>query len=116
MIEVHPASLAKLVRAVAVLALPYEGQLAWLRSLGLGEPGIADELAMELEDAALLSAQFEEAGWLDPNARNLILELRELLNLDSDRGNVDFWALDSLRTSPEWNTARKAALAVLLAL
>jgi hypothetical protein len=33
-IDVHPGALAMLVRAVAILALPYDGQVAWSRSQG----------------------------------------------------------------------------------
>jgi hypothetical protein len=114
MIEVHPSALARLVRALAVLALPYEDQQAWLRSLGLGEPRICDELAMELADGALLSAQFVEAEWIGPDTRNLILELRGLADIDRYDFDDEFWRLESLRTSPEWERIRKVALAAIL--
>jgi hypothetical protein len=50
MTELHPGSLVFLVRSVGVLTLPYEGQISWLESLGLGQPFHVDELALELGD------------------------------------------------------------------
>ena len=113
MTEVHTGALARLVRAVAILALPYEDQLSWLRSLGLGEPGIADELGMELEDGELLSAQFEQAGWITAETRARVMELDGLLDRGVGTGEPEFWNLESLRTSSEWARIRQLALTTL---
>jgi hypothetical protein len=45
---------AAFLRSVAVLSLPVEMQIRWLKSLGLGEPGMCDELALEFADGWLL--------------------------------------------------------------
>ena len=113
MSELDPASLARLVRSVAILALPYEAQLAWLRSLGLGEPGFADELSLELDDGVLLSRQFVEAGWLSAEARHAIIKLSELITPHNGHGHDEFWSLDGLRTSVDWTEIRDVALVAL---
>ena len=116
MTEPHPGLLVKLVRSVALLALPHQSQVTWLESLGLGAPGFADELAMELEDGAMLSQQFEEAGWLSAEGRRRVVELDAFLGARSGPGHEDFWRLDSLRESPEWDQVRDLALKALAAL
>jgi hypothetical protein len=112
----HPALLAKLVRSVAILALPYEDQVAWLSSLGLGSPEFADELALELEEGAMLSGQFEQAGWLKQEGRQAISELDSLLAERSGPTHEDFWRLEALRDSPEWARIRGVAIRALFAL
>ncbi len=116
MTDLHPASLAKLVRSISMLALPFAAQVEWLRSLGLGEPEFADELALELEDGARLAMQFQDAGWLKPEARQLILELDAALAARSGPDHEDFWRMASLRDAPEWDDVRGLATQVLLAL
>ena len=60
--EVHPAHLTQLIRALAVLALPFEDQSVWLSSLGLPEPlRIVDELALEFDDVVRLSGSGRSA-------------------------------------------------------
>jgi hypothetical protein len=80
-----------LVRSISLLTLPFEAQVAWLRSLGLGEPEFADELALELEDGVRLSRRFEEAGWLKPETRSLIVGLDVVLAERSGVDQADFW-------------------------
>lgn len=113
---VHPAFLAKLVRSIAILALPCEGQVAWLSSLEMGEPDCVDELVLELEEGVRLSRQFEEAGWLRPEVRKAIVDIDALLADRSGSAERDFWSLDALRSSPDWVRIRKLALDVLIAL
>ncbi|WP_030529694.1 hypothetical protein [Phycicoccus jejuensis] len=116
MTEMHPALLAKLVRSVAVLALPYEDQVSWLSSLGLGRPEFTDELAQELGDGARLGGQFVDAGWLTPEACQKINEIDALLSSRGGPANEEFWRLEALRMSPEWARVRKLALSVLATL
>lgn len=116
MTQINPAELARFVRAVAVLALPAEEQVAWLSSLRMGEPGFADELALELEDGVLLANQFVQAGWLSSGALITVTELDSFLTAKSVPGSEDFWNLDSLRNDGEWNRVRSMALDVLKAL
>lgn len=111
-----PALLAKFVRSVAVLALPFDNQVAWLSSLGLGDPEFVDELALELEDAARLSRQFEEAGWVPSEVRRAVIELDALLRERSGEAHADFWRLTALRDSSDWEQVRELALKALLAL
>lgn len=112
----HPALLAKCVRSVALLALPYDSQLAWLASLGLGDPEFVDELALELEDGVRLLQQFEDAGWLSREVRNVISELDAVLAERSGPNHENFWRLESLRDSPDWVHVRNLALRALMAL
>ncbi|WP_377325655.1 hypothetical protein ACFJIY_11220 [Pimelobacter simplex] len=111
----HPALLAKFVRSVALLALPYDSQVAWLASLGMGEPEFADELSLELEDGVRLSRQFEEAGWISSEARQAAVALDALLGEFSGPAHGDFWRLDSLGDSADWARVRELALKVLTA-
>lgn len=116
MTQVSAAELARLVRAVAILALPAEGQIAWLSSLGMGEPGFSDELALELENGVLLVDQYVRAGWLRPEARSALSELDSFLTAKSTPGSEGFWSLDSLRSDGEWGRVRAMAFEVLKAL
>lgn len=116
MTDLHPRLLAQLVRSIAMLALPFAAQVEWLRSLGLGEPEFADELALELEFGARLSMQFQDAGWLKPEARELILELDAALAARSGAGHEDFWRMASVRDDAEWDRVRTLATHALLAL
>jgi len=109
----HPGLLAALVRNLAVLALPVEDQVSWLRSLGLGDPLYADELALELNDGLLLSAQFQEAGWLGSVVVTLMAEIEAIFSKYDGPGHDEFWNLDGLRTSPDWARIRELALAAL---
>jgi hypothetical protein len=113
MTDLHPALLAKLIRSVAVLALPYEDQISWLTSLGLGDPEFTDELAQELDDGARLAGQFVEAGWLAPEARQIIAEIDALLAARGGPAHEKFWRLEALRDSPEWARVRELALSAL---
>ena len=110
---VHPSSLAKLIRSLAVLALPAEDQVTWLKSLGLGEPWYAYELAMELDDALLLCNQFVKAEWLSPDVVKIMTDIGEVFAQYVEPGNDDFWNLDGLASSPDWVRIRKLALEAL---
>lgn len=116
MSNIHPTTLAKLVRSIAILALPFEGQAAWLSSLGMGQPGYADELALELEDGVRHSDQLVTVGWLKPEARTIIVELDAMLAARSGPAHEEFWRLSALRDSPEWARVRRLALDALLVL
>lgn len=116
MTGLHPALLTKFVRSVALLALPYDSQVVWLSSLRLGTPEFADELSLELEEGVRLSRQFEEAGWVSTEARQAAVVLDALLGEFSGPGHEDFWRLDSLRDSPDWERVRELALKTLTAL
>jgi len=112
--EIHPRSLGQFVRAVAVLALPYEQQFAWLHSLGLGIPGLADELFEELRDGRLLASQFREMNWISAEAEKQTVFLYDFL-AERDMSEFEgFWDMQGLRTSPAWDEVRKLAFKLLL--
>jgi hypothetical protein len=85
-------------------------------SLGAGDPDLADELALELEDGILLSQQFVEAGWLRPEARQIIVDIGALLALRAAAEHEDFWRLNALRDSAEWAHSRELTVSALIAL
>ncbi|MCX6405285.1 MAG: hypothetical protein NTV28_00035 [Propionibacteriales bacterium] len=116
MTDLHPRTLAMLVRSVALLAMPAGAQIAWLESLGLGAPLYADELSLELENGVLLLPQFERAGWVTAEARRAAEALDALLGERSGPVHEDFWHLDSVRDSPEWARVRELALQALIKL
>lgn len=108
--EIHPSSLGRFVRAIAVLALDAEGQIAWLQSMG-GLP--EDELALEFEDGRLLAFQFEEMRWVKPGLGPTLAPLNELLSNMSGSGQDFLWSPRGLCEAQEWTDARRLARAVL---
>jgi len=106
MTEVSPAELAKFIRSLAILALPFEGQLAWLNSLGLEVPEV-DELAHELDDALLLAPQFVRAGWVSERTLQLAKEVDAFLASFSGPSFAGFWDVSSLRHSEHWDEVRR---------
>jgi hypothetical protein len=109
-----PRSLANLVRAVAVLALPASDQVSWIESLGVGL--VVDELALELGDGALLARQFVDAGWLSLDVLPPLQALNALLEDMSGPENAPLWNVSSLDFSPRWAEARAQANEVLRAI
>lgn len=116
MTEVSPAYLGRLIRSVAVLALPGSGQVEWLRSLGLGDPEFVDELAQELEEGVRLVGQFESAGWVSEQFVSLVLELDSYLAARSGSLGVEFWRVESLLGGEAWDPVRELARRALSAL
>ena len=106
-----PRSLANLVRAVAVLALPAEDQAAWVDSLGVGP--VVDELALELGDGALLAQQFVDAGWLGADVLSPLRALDALLKDMSGPDNASLWETSALDSLPQWAEVRERAKEVL---
>ncbi|MEQ4210159.1 hypothetical protein [Actinopolymorpha sp. B9G3] len=109
-----PRSLANLIRAVAVLALPATDQVFWIDSLGVGHA--VDELALELGDGALLARQFVDAGWLGAEVLPPLRALDALMEGMSGPENAPLWDISSLNSSPRWAAARREALEVLRAI
>lgn len=106
-------TLARLVRSVAILALPADDQVAWLRSLGLGEPGLADEVALEFGDAHLLTDRLLLEGHITAAAANALNDLDRQLTLMSGPERARFWSIDALRSLEEWHQVRGLARAAL---
>lgn len=109
MSEVAVRSLAAFLRSVAVLALDAPGQLGWLRSLGLGEPGIVDEIALEFHDGYLLMWAFVGEGWLPEESRPALAELDRALTAMSGPGNADAWDVTALASDARWEHVRQLA-------
>lgn len=111
MTELRPQFVVGFVRAIAVLALPPDDQIAYLSTLG-DFVGV-DELALEFDDGFLLAQQFVDAGWISAEtyegARLLDEQLAELTGAADD----DLWTTDALAAAPEWASIRAAAAAVL---
>ncbi|GAB7042777.1 MULTISPECIES: hypothetical protein [Catenuloplanes] len=92
-----------LIRAVARLALDADGQRAYLEAIGTA--GLADELALELGEAALLMDQLEDAGWVSEADAALVRRIGALL----DAMGGALWDPGVLATAPEWAAVRAAA-------
>ncbi len=114
MTEILVAALVRFVRSIAVLALPAEGQLRWLNSLGLpGKAAVADELAHEFDDGFLLLSQFVERGWITGATVERLRELDSLLASMSGSENADLWDLSALESADMWRKVRDFAAGVL---
>src|SRR5512139_1937174 len=111
MTEIHPSSLGRFVRAVAVLTLPAEQQVAYLVSIGV--PESVDELALEFEDGRLLAAQFEALGWIRHECIRKIVDLDDLLKRMSGEANAELWTVQALMHSPQWVEVRLLAQELL---
>ena len=109
MTEVSSSVLARLVRSVAILALPFDSQIDWLRHLGLGEPEYADELALELADGVLLLAQFVQLQWLNSQTVQMLKALDAKLAARSGIDHEAFWRIEALRDSHDWQAIRVLA-------
>ncbi|MCW2956905.1 MAG: hypothetical protein JWO69_1774 [Thermoleophilia bacterium] len=109
MTDIHPRFSIMAVRALAVLALPASRQLDWLRSLGLGEPGLADEIAQEIGEAAALMPQMVRDGWFSADAALVVQEIDAILAEKSRSENEQFWHVESLSTSEDWERLRGLA-------
>jgi hypothetical protein len=107
----NPSFVARLIRAVAVLALPAAGQMDYLRSVGLPE-GV-DELALELHDGALLVPQFLAQGWLPQAAAEAIADLDRYLGAMSGSDRASEWTTLALQDAKQWENVRQLARQVL---
>ena len=104
------AQVAKFVRAIAVLALDADGQIAWLASLG---PVAIDELALEFDDGIRLFPQFLDLGWLRADLEVALADIdRQLLDM-SDASDKDLWSAKALATDTRWADLRLLARSAL---
>jgi len=103
------------LRALAILALPPEHQVDWLRSLGLGEPAVCDELADEYYQQWLLLPQFVAVGLVPERAEGGLNRLNYLLG-ELIRPGSAVASVESLRSSSDWQAVRALAAECLLSL
>ncbi len=101
-------TVAMFLRALGVLALPAAKQLEWLRSLGLGEPAVCDELADEYYQQWLMLPQLVDAGLIPAAAVDGLNGLNDLLAELVAPGS-ELATIDALQTSPRWDLVREAA-------
>jgi hypothetical protein len=92
-------------RAVNRLGSDAEHQLEHLATLG--SPGLADELAQELDD--VLGAALAAPGVLTPEQATTLRALDQQLDAMSGVEHADLWAEGSIRTAPEWDEVRRLA-------
>jgi hypothetical protein len=108
--DLSPAFLGEFVRAIAILALPAESQIAWIDGLGVEVAGV-DELALEFDDGFRLLPQFLERHWLSDGLRVHADEIDRLLTQMS--GPQGPWSVDELRSDPRWADVRSRAAQAL---
>jgi hypothetical protein len=108
-----PIIAARFLRSVAVLALPAAAQVDWLRSLGLGEPGLADELALEFDDGFGMLAGLMAQGVVPDAATPILLQIDSLLSTMSEGSQPEVWEVEALSSAPQWEEVRELAQRVL---
>ena len=96
------------IRAIGVLALPADRQIMWLRSLGLGEPMVCDELGDEYYQQWVLLSQFIEAGLIPRRAQEALNRVNDLLG-ELIRPDSDLADVEALVSAHEWRAVREAA-------
>ena len=108
--EVPPLchTVAMFLRALGVLALPADRQLEWLRSLGLGEPAVCDELADEYYQQWLMLPQLVDAGLIPEAAVDQLNSLNDLLGELVFPGS-EMATIAALETSSQWDLVRGTA-------
>ncbi|MEU4193717.1 hypothetical protein AB0E69_17595 [Kribbella sp. NPDC026611] len=95
--------LIQLLRSIARLALPADDQLAYLAGIGVGD--LADELALDLDDATALG---ERLGFT-PAELELVARLEQLLDDLTETRTEQTWRAEGLRTDPRWEQTRLVA-------
>lgn len=101
------------IRALGVLALPAGHQIDWLRSLGLGEPAVCDELADDYYQQWVLLPQFIAAGLIPQRAEEGLNRLNGLLGelIQPDSGVA---RVEALSSATEWQVVRELAAECLV--
>lgn len=103
------------LRSLCVLAMPAEQQIDWLRSLGLGEPSVCDELADEYYQQWLMLPQLVGAGLIPAVAVDGLNRLNEILGSLISPGSK-FGTVEALRTTTEWQDVRDVARSCVISL
>jgi hypothetical protein len=81
-------------------------QIQYLNSIGSDS---VDELALELEEIALLAPSKLESGEITQAQYSLIQLLNNKLDELSDNGKIDYWTESALFESSEWEEIRTLA-------
>ena len=88
------------------LAATADKQMDYL--IRLGTYPLADELALEFHEGALMAPQLVKAGLLTEYQAGLVRDIDQMLDDISGAGNAPLWQADSLR-DPVWEEIRNAA-------
>ena len=97
----------RLIEVVGRLAAPAEVQINYLDQHGFGP--LADELALEFDDAALVVDQLHRDGTISETARLAIQALDRKLDSFSGEALEHLWTFEALRSAPEWKAVRGLA-------
>jgi hypothetical protein len=92
-------------RAVELLGSDAESQLTYLATLG--SPGLADELAQELND--VLGAALAAPALLTAEQEGRLRVLDQQLDDMSRPEHENLWAEPAVRSAPEWREVRRLA-------
>jgi hypothetical protein len=57
-----------------------------------------------------------QTRWIKPETRTIIAEIDAFLGRRSGNAHEDFWTMESLQDSPDWEQVRQLALKALLTL
>jgi hypothetical protein len=96
-----------LLKALERLAAPADTQILYLREIGTFP--LADELALEFNDAVVASWQLVEAGLLTQTALDAALALDDWLKTFSGMEHASEWRPEALHFSSNWSRARELA-------
>lgn len=99
------AELVALREVLTRLAAPAAEQATYLDRLGVAP--LADELALELQDAASRIPELVEAGHLSARQAELVRFVDGKLAAMSDEPNL--WTIEALARRPEWADVRRLA-------
>lgn len=105
-----PASWRELLRdTLRALASDYDGQVRYLRDMGMTTGLRFDELALELDDALQILSVPEYAHLVD----KAVIDAASLIDRKfaemSGAGKAHHWTPEAARMSPEWEEIRRLA-------
>jgi hypothetical protein len=96
-----------LLECLARLAADPDAQIAYLRNLGVYP--LADELALEFHEAALLCTSIASDVAFNPEACEAVRLLDSKLGEFGGSRHCQLWTAEALRSAPEWIEVRALA-------
>lgn len=100
------------MRLIGFLALPGREQVEHLERLRLAP--LADELALQVYDHAVLIDQYRDLGLLSDEDCEQLRALDRAFASMTKSDNKSIWTTDAVLTSPEWDRIRRMARSVVL--
>lgn len=107
MIDPNGRALVRLMRAVAMLAMPPAVQADYLTRIGT--PELADELALDLDDGVRSVDSLRTKGYLTDSEYCLLHQLNRKLDAMSRHQHEPLWRTAALADQPEWQEIRAMA-------